>query len=75
MSQTCLGNQVESVKAIRYQAKKIRDSLLQLAKVSEDRPKIKQWSHMLSDIWNLKFWIFIRYDYLFCVNLISNSLQ
>ena len=42
LSQTCWENQVESVKAIRYQAKKIRDSLLQLAKVSEDRPKIKQ---------------------------------
>jgi hypothetical protein len=41
LSQTCWENHVESVKAIRYQAKKIRDSLLQLAEVSED-PKIKQ---------------------------------
>lgn len=39
LSQTLWESQIESIKAIRYQALKIRDSLLQLAKISED-PKI-----------------------------------
>ena len=37
MSQTCWENQFESVKARRFQAPQIRDALLELEEISEDR--------------------------------------
>ncbi|KAL5578404.1 hypothetical protein UlMin_020103 [Ulmus minor] len=66
------------VKAIRFQASKIRDALLELAKVSKD-PKIKSESECLAiyELENFEFLLgmIIWYDTLFAINPVSRNLQ
>ncbi|KAL5581805.1 hypothetical protein UlMin_014247 [Ulmus minor] len=64
--------------SITFQASKIRDALLELAKVSED-PKIKSESECLAiyELENFEFLLgmIIWYDILFTINAVSKNLQ
>ena len=78
MSQTRWESQIESVKAIKFQALEIRDALLQLAKTHQD-PKTKSEADCLAtyELESFKFLLgmTIWYDILFPVNSISKNLQ
>ena len=69
---------IESVKAIKYQTPKIRDALIQLAKISED-PKTRSEATCLAtyEIENFEFLLGMNiwYDILFVVNTVSKNLQ
>ncbi|KAM3742017.1 hypothetical protein ACB098_07G040700 [Castanea mollissima] len=71
LSQTRCESQIESVKAIKFQALEIRDVLLQLAKTSED-PKTKSEANCLAtyelEIFEFLLRMTIWYDILFVVN-------
>ncbi|XP_040372930.1 zinc finger MYM-type protein 1-like [Rosa chinensis] len=64
LSQTRWENHVESVKPIRFQARKIRDALIHLAKVSED-PKTKSEAESLA--------IFEMENFEFLLGMVSNT--
>ena len=70
MLQTRWESRIESVKAIKFQALEIRDTLLQLAKMSED-PKIKSEVDCFEFLLGMTIW----YDILFVVNSVSKNLQ
>jgi hypothetical protein len=77
-SQTCWESRIESLKAIKFQTPQIRDTLLQLAKTSDD-PKIKSKVNCLAT-YEMKSFEFllsmiIWYDILFAVNTVSKKLQ
>ncbi|XP_023735810.1 uncharacterized protein LOC111883719 [Lactuca sativa] len=78
VSQTRWENRVESVKAIRFQAPKLRKALLQLSKSCGD-PKIKSEAKCLAtyELENYQFLLgmIIWYGVLFGVNTVSKSLQ
>ena len=78
MLQTCWESRIESVKAIKFKALEIRDTLLQLAKMSED-PKTKSEVDCLAtyELESFEFLLgmTIWYDILFVVNSVSKNLQ
>ena len=78
LSQTRWESRIETVKAIKYQTLKIRDALIQLAKISED-PKTMSEATCLAtyEIENFEFLLGMNiwYDILFAVNTVSKNLQ
>ena len=76
--QTCWESWIESVKAIKFQVLEIRDTLLQLAKTSED-PKTKSEADCLTtygiESFEFLLAVTIWYDILFAVNFVSKNLQ
>jgi hypothetical protein len=77
-SQTRWESRIESLKAIKFQTPQIRDALLQLAKISDDK-KTKSEANCLAT-YEMKSFEFllsmtIWYDILFAVNTISKNLQ
>jgi len=72
LSQTIWECRIESVKAIKFQAPKISDTLVQLSKTSED-PKIKSVTICLAtyEMENFEYLLGMNiwYDILFVVNL------
>ena len=78
LSQPCQESCIEIVKEIKFQAPQIRDSLLQLAKTSEDT-KIKSEVDCLAtyeiEIFELLLGMTIWYDILFTVNPVIKKLQ
>ena len=78
LSQTRLKSRIKSFKAIEFQTKKIKDSLVQLAKTSED-PKTKGEAMCLAnyEIENFEFLVGMNiwYNILFSVNSVSKTLQ
>ena len=78
MLQTRWESRIESVKAIKFQALEIRDTLLQLTKMSED-PKTKIEVDCLAtyELESFEFLLgmTIWYDILFVVNSVSKNLQ
>ena len=78
MSQTRWESQIESVKAIKFQALEIRDALLQLAKTSEDL-KTKSEADCLAtyEIESFEFLLCMTIwcDILFFVNSVSKNLR
>ena len=78
LSQTHWESQIENVKAIKFQALKIRNALLQLTKTSED-PKTNSEADCLApyEIESFEFLLAmtIWYDILFVVNSVSKNLQ
>jgi len=78
LSQTRWECRIKSSKAIKFQATKIRDTLVQLLKTSED-PKIKSEAICLTtyEMKNFEFLLGMNiwYDTLFAVNSVSKIIQ
>ena len=72
MSQTRWESQIESVKAIKFQALEVRDALLQLAKTSEDPDCLATYElESFEFLLGMTIW----YGILFAVNSVSKNLQ
>ena len=72
LSQTRWESQIESVKAIKFQALEVRDALLQLAKTSEDPNCLATYElESFEFLLGMTIW----YGILFAVNSVSKNLQ
>ena len=78
LSQTRWESRIESIKAIKFQTPQIRDTLLKLAKTSEDS-KTKSETNCLAtyeiESFELLLNMTIWYDILFAINTVSKNLQ
>lgn len=70
-------SKVESVKALRYQIKEVRDALAEVVETTEDSKAKSEASSLIHEISSYEFLVAIPiwYDVLFAVNSVSKNLQ